>query len=139
MSAAAHGAAVDLRHPETGAVGAQDNVRRPRHANAAAQHEAVQRHNDGLGVSVYCPEGIVVALVHRDDFLRVRRQLLDIDAGAKTFSRRADNNHPHGIVGAQGIDLGGDGEPAGAVEGVYRRLVQDHLGDAIGDGCFKGR
>ena len=139
MGAAAHGAAVDLRHPETRAVGAQDNIRRSRHTDAAAQHEAVQRHNDGLGVSVYCPEGLVVALVHRDDFLRVRRQLLDVDAGAKAFARRADDDHPHGIVGAQRVDFGGDGEPAGAVESVDRGMVQDHLGDAVGDGCFKGR
>ncbi|MNN85622.1 hypothetical protein D3C81_2029360 [compost metagenome] len=32
---------------------------------------------------------------------------------------------------AQSFQLSGDGRPALAVEGIHRRMVEDHLGDAV--------
>ncbi len=64
----------------------------------------------------------------------MRGQLLDIHTGAEPLARRADDNDAHLVVGAQGVDLGGDGKPAGAVKGVHRRVIEDHLGDAVCDG-----
>ncbi len=56
--------------------------------------------------------------------------LLDVHAGAEAPALGPEDDHP--VVGhpAGGQHRVGQAEPAGHVEGVDRRVVDDHLGDA---------
>ncbi|MOA05736.1 hypothetical protein D3C78_1253460 [compost metagenome] len=137
MGAAAHGATVHLGHAEARAFGGDQDVRRTAEADTAAEDEAMHGDDHRFGIAVDGLEAVVVALVHRDYQVAVGGQFLDVHAGAEAASLGSDEDDIHLGRFTQSLQLSGDGRPALAVEGIHRRMVEDHLGDAVVDAHLK--
>src|SRR3546814_8474747 len=83
---------------------------------------------------MHCAEAAVVAGIDRDDALRMGVELLDVDAGAEAATFGAQHDHARGRIAAEPFDLVGKRMPAGVVERIDRRPVDDEFGDAVGNG-----
>ena len=69
--------------------------------------------------------------------LRLRIEFLDVDAGTEAATLGTNDNHVHSRRIAEAFDLIGQRMPAGIVQRIYRRTVDDQLGDAFGDLGFE--
>ena len=108
VGTAAHGATVHLGHAKARAVGRDDDVSGTADANATAQDETVHGDDHRHLVAMHGLEGVVVALVDRDDQVAVSSQLLDIDPGAEATAFGADDDGPDLRVLAQRLQGAGD-------------------------------
>ena len=131
----AKSASVDLGKAERGVGGSHDHVGVARDADPAAEAESVDRRDDGNFALVDGCERRVASAVHADDRLGVGLELLDVDAGAESLTLRADDHDPDLGIGPRRLGRAGQGEPAGHVQRVDRRNVDDDLGDAVGVGA----
>ena len=78
-----------------------DSIRCPYHGwryNAAGEDKTVQGHQHRFGITVNRRKGIVITLVHRDDFSAVSRQLLNINAGTETSTFGPQDNDPDLVI-----------------------------------------
>ncbi len=90
----------------------------------------MHRDDHRLRIAVHRAEGGVVAGVDLNDPLRMRRQLLDIDARAKAAPGAAQHDHVHAVVAAERVDRLGERLPAARVQRIDRRLLDHQLADA---------
>ena len=108
----------------------------PHEADPSPQAEAVHGGDDRHLAVVDGGEGGEAPPVDADQRLvPLGLDLLDVDPGAEAAALGPQDDHP--VVGdpAGGEHGVGQGEPAGHVERVDRRVVDDHLGDSrLGSG-----
>ena len=135
MGCTPHGAAVDFGQAKAGVVRSDDDVGRAAHANAPTQHKTVHRHNDRHRVEVDGFEGGVVARVHMHDQALIGGQFFDVYPRAKAPALCSDDDDAYLGAPAQGLDLGGQGIPASAIEGIDRRRVKNDFSHAVGMDC----
>ena len=138
MGRRAEGAAIDLGKSEGRVFRSEDDVGRSDDADAATEDEAVCRGDDRNRTVVDCGKGLVAAVVHRGDHTAVFGELFDVDAGAEAASLGVDQDHVGVVAHADPGDFCGEADPAGAVEGVDRGVVEKNLGNSVFDGCMKG-
>ena len=79
----AHRAAIDLGQREESVVGGDDRVARAADADAAADHELVDRDDHRNLAVAHRLEGQVIAAVEQSDAFGMRLHLLDVDPTAK--------------------------------------------------------
>ena len=124
------GAPIHLGQAEGGVVGGHDDVGVPAQAHPSPQAEALDGGDHRHLAVVDGGKGGEAAAVDPDQGrVPLGLDLLDVDPGTEppTFGPQDD----HSVVGdpARGQHSVGQGEPAGHVQGVDRRVVNDHLGD----------
>ena len=103
----------------------------PAMPDPAAEAEPVDGGDDRHLALVDGGEGGEAAPVGPDEGLVAPGlDLLDVDPGAESPTLGPEDDHPVVRHPPGGQHRLGQAEPAGHVEGVDRRMVDDHLGDA---------
>ena len=126
-------ATVDLRKPEEGIVGRNDDVGITDQADTAADTEASDCSNDWNLALVDRSKSVIAALVGPDEGVEALGVLhfLDVDAGVKATTLGSENDGPDTAIGAKTADLVAELKPLGHGEGVNRRTVLHDLGNAV--------
>jgi hypothetical protein len=124
---------VDLRNPEEGFVGRNDDVGIADQADTATDSEPSDCSNDRNLALVDRSKGVIAALVGPDEGVEALGVLhfLDVDAGVKATTLGSENDRPHTAIGAKSADLVAELEPLGHGEGVNWRTVLHDLGNAV--------
>ncbi len=121
-------APIDFGQAEGRILGGHDDVGIADQSDAPAEAEAVDggdhRH---LAVVDSCERGRAAAVDADEGLVPLCLDLFDVDAGTEPSPLGSQDHHPDvGILAGPGHGLG-QGEPARHVQGVDRRVVDDHL------------
>ena len=139
MGAGAEQADVDLRRPEPGVLGCDQDVAAGREGDPGAERRAVDGADDRDGTVHDRPHGVAgraARIGDRPGAQGLGRRLLvdglEVDAGHERLaSGCGEDGHPHLTVGAEsheGVAQLGHRRPR---DGVHRRSVQGDGGDVI--------